>query len=166
MLERECPDLQQLARQRIAEFSDGNFRIARALADTVDKSENLANLRNQDLFARIFHQRNAPDGVLLRRAETLALVYSYNGTETADWSELVQLGGLADATADAMFEATVELQQRGVVQSRGRWRAILPHALANPLALAEIARLAPARLDAFCTNLSDRLLRSVTRRIG
>ncbi|RYG20551.1 MAG: hypothetical protein EON96_00815, partial [Caulobacteraceae bacterium] len=165
-LEREFPELQQLARRRIAEFSDGNFRIARALADTVDRSENLANLRNQDLFARIFHQRNAPDGVLLRRAETLALLYSYNGTETAEGSELAQLGALADASADAMFEASVELQQRGVVQSRGRWRAVLPHALANPLAAAAIARLSPARLDAFCEGLSDRMLRSFTRRIG
>lgn len=165
-IEREFPAISQLDRQRIAEFSDGNFRIARALASTVDRRDSLAQLRDQDLFARLFNQRHNPDGRLLTQAQTLSLVYSYRADDTGEGSELAHLSALADCTADDLYASTAELIGRGLVQSRGPHRAVLPHALANPLAATALARLAPARLDAAVLAMPARLLKSFTRRLG
>jgi hypothetical protein len=40
----------QVDRERIAEFSDGNFRVAGALAQTLCKGETLGSLKNRDLL--------------------------------------------------------------------------------------------------------------------
>jgi hypothetical protein len=118
------------------------------------------------LFARLFNQRHNPDGRLLTQAQTLSLVYSYRADDTGAGSELAHLSALADATADDLYASIAELIGRGLVQSRGPYRAVLPHALANPLAAAALARLAPARLDAAVLAMPDRLLKSFTRRLG
>jgi hypothetical protein len=45
----------------IAVFSEGNARIAIALADTVGKNEKIAGLSDEELFQRLFQQRHEPD---------------------------------------------------------------------------------------------------------
>jgi len=165
-LERDFPHVSQVDRERIAEFSNGNFRVARALADTLRRGETLAQLRNQDLFERIFVQRNAPDGQLLRDAETLALVYSFDGESEGPDAELSILADFAARPPRDLFAAVAELHGRGVIQSRGRWRAVLPQAVANRLAVAALTRIPAGELDRFCAGLPPRLLKSFTRRLG
>jgi hypothetical protein len=165
-LEREFPHVSQVDRKTISDFSDGNFRVARALAETVRHGEALGRLRSEDLFARIFVQRNAPDGALLHNAEILALVYSFDALTDGPTSELAILADFAGRTARELFAAITTLRDRGVVQSRGRWRAVLPQAIANRLAAGALAKMRPADMDEFARQLPPRLAKSFSRRLG
>lgn len=160
------PHISQLDRKTIADFSDGNFRIARAVAETLGKGETLGRLKSQDLFKRIFWQRNDPDQQLLRAAEDLSLLYSIDGENTEEDSELALVGSIRNISASELYGTLVELRGRGVVQARSRWRAVLPQALANPLASAALKRIPPSDFDRFCTALTPRMLKSVSRRLG
>lgn len=161
------PHISQLDRKNIAEFSDGNFRVARALAETLSKGETLGRLKSQDLFTRIFWQRNdQSDQQLLRAAEALSLLYSIDGENTADTGELGLLGKIQNIGASELYEALADLRHRGVVQARGRWRAVLPQAIANWLASSALKRIPPSDFDRFCITLTPRMLISVSRRLG
>ena len=165
-LERGFGHVSQIDRSRIAAVSGGNFRIARAIAETVHRGENLGQLRDADLFARIFQQRNVADSQFLGDAQLLSLLYSFDGTDVDTGSELAQLGALGGRSAEQLYAATAELQARGIGQSRGKWRAVLPQAVANVLAAHALRRIAPGRLDAFVAATSARTLRSLSRRLG
>ncbi|WP_067738337.1 hypothetical protein [Novosphingobium naphthalenivorans] len=158
--------ISEVDRNRIAEFCGGNFRIARVLAETVKRGDSLGQLTDSQLFERIFRQRNDPDHGLLRSAEILALVYSYNGEETDADSELAILATSGNSDVETLYEASVQLEQREVAQRRGVWRAVLPQAIANRLAKSAIERLSNARIDQFIAKLTPRLATSFTRRIG
>lgn len=162
-LERTCPHVSQVDRRRIASFSDGNFRVAKALAHTINKGETLGTLNDRNLFERIFHQRNAPDHSLMNAAEICSLVYSFDGEDTSQSSELAALAG---QTVEQLYGHISELKQRGVLQTRSKWRAILPHAIANRLSGLALDRITPARFDQFSALLSPRLLKSLSRRLG
>ena len=165
-LERDFDHVSQLDRRRIAEFSDGNFRVARFLADTVRKGETLASLTDEALFERIFQQRNAPDHQLQNLAEVLALPYSFDGTDLTAGGELATLAGLAGVDISVLYGALDDLTERGLLQARGRWRALLPHALSNRLAADALKRIMPTTLDTFSAGASPRLVKSLSRRLG
>lgn len=165
-LEALIPHVSQVDRERIAEFSDGNFRVARAVAETLERGETLGKLKSRELFKRIFEQRNDPDAHLLAAAEDLALLYSVDGENVGPDSELAKLAAIRGVTAAQLYAALVELGRRGIAQSRGRWRAILPHAIANPLATFALERIPPADFDSFTAVLTPRMLTSLSRRIG
>ena len=95
---------------RIAEFSDGNFRVARAVAETLERGETLGKLKSRDLFERIFHQRNQPDQTLLAAAEDLSLLYSVDGEDThAAGGELAIIAAIGGVGAGQLYAALVEL---------------------------------------------------------
>jgi len=165
-IEANFDHVSSVDRDRIAEFSGGNFRVARVLAETLKKGDTFAELTDAQLFERIFHQRNDPDQQLLKAAQVLSLVYSYEGEDTGPDSELVLLGEFAGLDPDLLYEASAELQKRQVVQSRGRWRAVLPHAIANRLAAIAIDKTPPLKLENFLRKLPLRLIKSVSRRLG
>jgi hypothetical protein len=165
-IKQSFPDLSQVDREKIAEFSDGNFRVAGALAQTLGKGETLGSLKNHELFERIFRQRNEPNRQLLQAAEDLSLLYSIDGEDITDEGELAQVGAIRGIGARPLYEALAEMRQRGVVQARGRFRAILPPAIANRLAAHALERIPPACFDQFCAKLPPRMLKSVSRRVG
>lgn len=164
-LERDFPNVSQTDRSRIAAFSGGNFRVARALADTVRNGESLGRLKDQDLFERIFRQRNADDQTLLRDAQMASLFYSFDISEDPE-GELARIAAFAGREVSALFESLTHMQARGILQARGRWRAVLPHAIANPLAAGALKRLSPQAFDRFCASLPDRMKLSLSRRLG
>jgi hypothetical protein len=153
-------------RRRIAEYSTGNFRVAGSLAKTVTRGDTLANLRDDELFQRLFVQRNAENPDLRAMAGILSLQYSFAIDVTDATSELAGLAVLSQKTPEALFAASSELVSRGIAQSRGNWRAILPHAIANKLACEALARLTPAAVDRFADMAAPRVLKSFSRRIG
>ena len=166
ILGRLAPQVEQGDRTRIAEFAGGNARVALALARTLQKGETLGVLNDTELFSRLFLQNNAPNEALLRSAEACSLVYSFDGEdmESAE-SELRVLAGLADLQTTELYRHVAELKQRDLVQSRSRWRAILPHALANRLAKQALVNLPPSSVvSTFAGHV--RLLRSFSRRLG
>jgi hypothetical protein len=156
----------QVDRDRIAEFSGGNFRVAGVLADTLKKGDTLGNLKDRELFGRIFQQRNDHNDDLLSAAEALALVYSFDGTDTSASGELAMLAPIAGINATKLYAFVAELKRRSVVQSRGRWRALLPHAIANRLATQALERIPADELDSLCTTVPARMQKSLTRRLG
>lgn len=168
LLECQTPHVSQVDRRHIAEVSGGNARIALALARTVSQGESIANLKDAELFKRLFHQRQTPNDNLLRAAQVCSIVYSFNGEVLeGDSAELPLLAKLAGLTADELYRCIAELRSRDLVQRRGQWRAVLPHALANRLARQALAEIIPGRLSTTIIEQgSNRFLQSFSRRLG
>lgn len=153
----------------IAKLSDGNARIAVALAGAVQVRESLAELGDDVLFQRLFHQRNDPSESLLRAAQACSLVYSFNADDLAkgEQAELAQLGILVGMDAQTMYASVAELKRRELAQQRGEWRAVLPHAIANRLASKALQNIPPQTIEGqFWKKGSERLLQSFSRRLS
>lgn len=152
---------------RVAEFSDGNARVAFALASASERSNELARLTDDALFRRLFNQKQTESDELLRCAETVSLLYSFDGDDVSDGSELALLGSTSGLSAIVLYRCIAELQRRGLVQQRGRWRAVLPHAIANKLAARAIENIPPSIvIDTLINNASERVAKSCSRRLG
>nr|WP_319564058.1 hypothetical protein [uncultured Rhodoferax sp.] len=168
ILAKHAPHIAQNDRLRIVEFSDGNARVALALAQTVPKGQTLGVLNNNDLFKRLFLQNQDPNEALLRAAEVCSLVYSFDGgDETLDSAdaELPILAALANLQPVELFRQVAELKRRKLVQTRSKWRAVLPHALANRLAKQTLMNLPQSQIMAAFQG-HQRLLKSFSRRLG
>jgi len=155
--------LSHLDVQKIVEFSDGNARVAYALANTAQQSGELAQLKNDELFNRLFHQKHDSNNRdLLTTAKYASLVYSFN----VDDEELETLARLAGFPAKAFRANLNELTRRGLLQLRGCWRAVLPHAIANNLAKLVLDDLGASGLVSILTHKNKRFVRSFSRRLG
>lgn len=168
LLIRRFPDIGQINARRIAEFADGNARISLAIAERVEKGEGLAQLSDTQLFNRLFEQRNHPDANLREQAEILSLVYSFSVSTLEDgYDELEVLGSISGHSKLQLFRSVKILLDRHVVQKRGHWRAILPHAIANKLAASALESIPVAQLRAtFEVSGRQRLLMSFAHRLG
>jgi len=152
---------------RIAEFSDGNARVAFAIAASAEQTGELSRLHNAELFDRLFHQKKGENDELLRCAEIGSLVYSFDSEDVSDSAEVSLLATLAETTPVQFLRQMTELQRRGLLQQRGKWKAILPHAIANGLAVRAIEPLPVSLLyKAMVESGNDRLTRSFTRRLS
>jgi hypothetical protein len=129
------PSLSELNATTIAMASGGNARIAIALAETVERSDVIEGMSDEQLFQRLFWQRREPDRGLLRAAQACSLVYSFQSEPvTGEHAELPFLAAIAGQQAAETYQHIAELLRRDLVQRRGNWRAVLPQALANRLA--------------------------------
>lgn len=167
LLRRRFPDLSQVSASAISEFSGGNARIAIALASRVGKSETIADLTEEELFHRLFQQRNEHDPSLMRAAQACALVYSFQGEDMTRGpeDELSRLGALIGQSAAELFRNVAELERRDLVQRRGAWRAVLPHAIANRLAAKALQDI-PYTVIETQFGASERLMTSFSRRLS
>ncbi|CAM3016673.1 hypothetical protein [Legionella worsleiensis] len=154
--------------QQIARFSGGNAKIAIALAHTVTKSGSLSGLRDEDLFIRLFHQRQNKNEQLLLFAQIFSLVYSFDGVDLdSNKSELGFLASIINKTGLALYQEIITLKDRGLLQCRGQWRAILPPAIANRLAKKALEALPKDYIvKHFMQNGSERLIQSFSRRLS
>jgi len=160
--------ISQVDAHTIAEFSGGNARIAIALANTIKRGESLTNLRDNELFLRLFQQRNPDDASLLRAAEVCSLVYSFdcNAIEGCS-SELDKLGSLIGIKHNELFQCISELKRRDLVQRRSNWGAVLPHAVANRLAKSALENIPLNGIySIFEIAGNERLLKSFSRRLS
>jgi hypothetical protein len=168
LIVRRYPDLSQVDARTIAVFSDGNARVALALASRIEKTERVSELSDEELFKRLFQQRHDPDPSLLLIAQACSLVYSFDGeTLDDDKAELPILGRLVGKTAEEVYRGVAQLLDRDLVQARAQWRAVLPHAIANRLAKMALQNIPAARVTSLLVDhASERLLRSLSRRLG
>lgn len=169
LIRRRFAHISPIDARSIAEFSGGNARIAIALAETIGRNETIAGLSDEDLFQRLFRQRQEPDEALLAAAEALSLVYSFHGVNVSedDEAELFRLGALVGKSPQDMFRATAELHRRGLIQKRGPWRALLPHAIANRLAARALQNVPFSEIEArLIKGAPERLVKSFSRRLG
>lgn len=168
LIRRRFSHLSDVNARTIADASGGNARIAIALAETVDRSESLADLSDDELFQRLFRQRNDPNDALLLAAQACSLVYSFEGEAMAgDEAELPRLAVLAEQTPREIYRHVGELIRRDLAQSRGVWRAILPHAIANRLAARALEDIPYNIIDQqLLAGGTSRLARSFSRRLS
>jgi hypothetical protein len=169
LVRRRFPHISPVDSRTIAAFSGGNARIAIALSETVGRQDTIAGMSDDHLFKRLFHQGNDASESLLRAAQALSLVYSFQSEDVSDGAEaeLFRLGALIDESPEEMFRRAAELQRRGLVQQRGVWRAILPPAIANQLAAAALKSIPYSTIETSLINgASERFVKSFSRRLG
>lgn len=169
LLRRRFPHISQIDVRTIAEFSGGNARIAVVLSETVGRQETVSGMSDEDLFKRLFHQRNEVNEDLLHDAEALSLVYSFQAEDLNENenAELFRLGGLVGKSADKIFHIVAELKNRNLIQQRGPWRAVLPQAIANRLAAMALRRIPrPVIKRHLVDGAPARLFQSFSRRLG
>lgn len=162
------PHLSQVDARTIAEASGGNARIAIALAETVERSDSIAGLSNEELFQRLFRQRQDSNDALLLAAQACSLVYSFQG-ETLDGeeAELPRLAALVGQVPTETYRHVGELLRRDLVQQRGVWRAVLPHAIANRLAARALQDIPYDLINQqLVDGGTERLARSFSRRLS
>lgn len=91
LLKRHYNVLSDLDIQKIVRLSDGNARVAFALASTSTEKGQLAQLRDDQLFDRLFHKKNSPNDELMRCAQAASLLYSFFADDEEDGSEVALL---------------------------------------------------------------------------
>lgn len=162
------PHISQVDSKTIANFAGGNARVAIALANTVQHGETLSGFRDEELFERLFWQRHDSSENLLKSAEVCSLVYSFEGTEIdTQASELNFLASLVNSSGSELYRDVNVLKERGLVQSRHVWRAVLPHAIANRLAKRALNSLPQSKVSqSFLGSGSERLIKSFSRRLS
>lgn len=101
-------------------------------------------------------------------AQACSLVYSFEGEALAgDEAELPRLAVLADQAPREIYRHIGELLRRDLVQQRGVWRAVLPHAIANRLAARALEDTPYDLIDQqLVTGGTGRLARSFSRRLA
>ena len=169
LLQKRFPELSQVDAQTAAEFSGGNARIAIALAEAGQRGGPLGSLSDAQLFERLFDQRRGSDKSLLRTAEACSLIYSFDGEDLSDGQEgeLARIARMAGTTAEGAYRQVAELLRRDLAQRRGKWRAVLPHALANRLAAAALQNIPYSVIEScLMTGAPERLVKSFARRLG
>lgn len=168
LVQRRYPHISPVDARTVAEVSGGNARIAVALAQTVERSETIAHLSDCELFQRLFQQRQDPSNALLLAAQVCSLVYSFQGELLeGEQAELPRLASLAGQTAAEIYRHVAELLRRDLVQQRGAWRAVLPHAIANRLAAGALEDIPTDLIEkALVSRGTEHLARSFTRRLS
>lgn len=168
LLHRRFSHLSQVDARTIANVSGGNARIAIALGETVKNTDSIAGLSNEELFQRLFRQRQTHDTDLLLAAQACSLVYSFEGESlVGENAELPTIASLIDFSPSVLYRHVAELSRRELVQKRGPWRAVLPHAIANRLAARALENIPFDFIkQVLIDGGSDRLARSFSRRLS
>ncbi|MCU0433167.1 MAG: hypothetical protein MUC87_06930 [Bacteroidia bacterium] len=167
VLRKRFPHINEIDADTISKASGGNYRIGIAIANTVRKGENLAGLTDMQLFKRLFEQQQGSSDRLMLNAGVLSLVYSFDGDNTSDRSELKTLASLIEKPVLEFYKDVAELKNRDLVQSRSIWRAVLPHAIANMLAKHALECIPKdIILTTFLEQGTERLILSLSRRLG
>ncbi len=168
IVERRYPELTSPEIQTIAKFSEGNSRIALALAETAQYGESLANVTDDELIKRLFQQNHNDNPQLKHAAAVCSLVYSFDGENTEDANaELKILADIAGQPVDVIHGHVAELYRRQLVQKRSEWRAVLPHALAHKLAKRALQDVPKQVIrEQLINRAPERMLKSFSRRLG
>lgn len=165
---RRFAHLSQVDARTIANASGGNARIAIAYAESIERSGSIAELSNEELFRRLFWQRQGPNEALLLAAEACSLVYSFQGEALdGEEAELPRLAALVGQAPEETYRHVGELLRRDLVQQRGVWRAVLPHAIANRLAARALADIPYDLINRQLVERgAERLAQSFSRRLS
>jgi len=167
VIERHYSHINDLNSRKIAEFSGGNYRLALAIASNIEQTENISLLTDTLLFERLFWQNGEKNYQLEKIAQQFSLVYSFNVEDSGEEnSEIDFLANLAKVDAEIAYEEIEKLRQKDIVQQRSKWRAILPHAVANHLAKQAISRKSVTMINRDFEQMPDRLQRSFIKRIS
>jgi len=167
LLERRFGELDSASCRRLARFSEGNARVALAIASRAKKGADLAPLNDRELLERLFQTGRAVDLDARSAAGAASLVIAFHVDETGQHqSEYATLAEIAGLTPARFYRAIHLLLDWGIAQKRGGQRAIKPDPIANHLAIRTLAESDPdAVVESFCKG-PPRLLGSLARRLG
>lgn len=164
------PKLSDINIRQICDFAGGNARIALMLARHVDSNTPLATLGDDHLLRRMLLQGDDRNDDLFDVAKYCSLVYSFDiadSVENDSQSEVEVLAKIAGIRSNRFRAKLASLHQRNILQQRGRWRAMLPPAIANRLATLALEELPTRDLLAQLTGDAPiRLLKSFAHRMG
>lgn len=164
------PKLSDINIRQICDFAGGNARIALMLARHVDSNTPLATLGDDHLLRRMVLQGDDRNDDLFDVAKYCSLVYSFDiadSYENESQSEAEVLANIAGIPCNRFRAKVASLHQRNILQQRGRWRAMLPPAIANRLATLALEELSTRDLLAKLTGDAPiRLLKSFAHRMG
>lgn len=168
IVKRRFPNLTSPELDIIAAFSEGNSRVALALANSSQYGGSLANLKDSELVERLFFQRGEKDTALMKAAKAMSLVYSFDGeTFEGEDAELPLIAALTNQSNDDVFAHVSHLHRRQLIQKRSKWRALLPHALAHRLAKEALQEIPISKIKTnLINNAPIRLLKSFSKRLG
>ncbi|WP_417590085.1 hypothetical protein [Owenweeksia hongkongensis] len=166
ILEKRFKHVSSLNRRTIAEFAGGNSRVAIYLARTIKANESLTKLSDNELFERLFWQRHEVNGDLFEAGQVFSLLYSFNGEDISEDSELDILGSFVGRSATDLYKYVRILQERELIQARSKWRAVLPHVIANRLAKKTLSRIHTEVISNRILQSSERVVKSFTRRLS
>lgn len=136
LLKRDFNYIEDSNIETIVKCSDGNFRIARYLAKTIDRNESIGTLKSEGIFKRLFFQDNQENQDLLDIGKICSIFISFNIEFNRDDynNELNILGRIIGKNPIELIKQVNELNKRQIIQKRGNMRAVLPHAISNRLA--------------------------------
>ncbi|MBQ4855989.1 hypothetical protein IMW82_15070 [Rhodanobacter sp. B2A1Ga4] len=167
LLRSRYPQLSWSDAHVVIAASEGNSRLAFALASTSKQSDDLSSLKDGDLFRRLFEQSRGAGDELLRCAKAASLIYSFDGEDLSATSEIAILASFASSTPIDFRRNMVELRRRGLLQERGKWRALLPHAVSNRLAAEALEEHPASDLEnRLCATASERVRSSFAHRLS
>lgn len=166
LLKRDFDKIADRNIDTIVKCSDGNFRIAIYLAKSIVTQKNIGILNYNELFERLFYQGNEVDKELLMIGEVCSLFYSFDITPDIDdeENELNIIAKLISMPMLKVFANVEELRKKQIIQKRGKMRAVLPHALANRLAISFLEKYPNNYLLSFIEK-NERLCISFFRRL-
>jgi hypothetical protein len=116
--------------QTIIEMSGGNFRMAKYLSSSLDKIHSIGILNSSQILDRLFMNGKNLNMQLAKTADVCSLLFSFN-IET----ELDYFASLSGISTRDLYENINILVDMKFIQVRRKMRAVLPHALANTLAI-------------------------------
>lgn len=137
LLKSEYKNISDINVETIVNCSDGNFRIAIYLAKSINNEKNIGILKYGELFNRLFNQGDSIDKEQLKIGEICSLFYSFDISYDLqdEKNELNIISRLSSINNLDVLKKVEELRAKQIIQKRGNMRALLPHALANKLAI-------------------------------
>ena len=167
VIERCYPDIANPIANTIAQLTGGNYRLALAIASTIEHVDNISVLTDHQLFKRLFYQNTQINEEHYKVAQIFSLVFSFNIKDLSDpQSELQLLSNFAEISPKTAKNAIEDLREKDIVQKRGDFRAILPHVLANHLSKQALQRLDSDDLYGLFIQMPLRLQRSLIKRLS
>lgn len=151
---------------RLTRISGGNARLALAFAKTLQSRPSISMLTDQELFTRLFWQKGQEEYGLLQTAEVLSLLYSIDFQEIGEEGELEKISRICGHSVLLLLRHIRELEKRGLLQKRGRWCAVLPHALSNYLAMEAIQTYGTYATETLLRNGTVRMRYSFAHRLS
>lgn len=167
LLQQEFPNWPSENYYRIARLAGGNARIAVLLAKAAQNERDLNELNDSELFDRLFWQNGEKDKNFYYTAAVCALVYSFSiGQGEQESRELASLSKLIEQSQIVMRQNIRILEKKQLIQSRGNWRAVLPHALANNLAKEALEIVPVSQLLETMSQSTPHMIRSFSKRLS
>ena len=168
LLEQRFPDWSSESCRRIARLSGGNARIAIVLAKAARQERDFNALPDRELFRRLFWQKGQPNEEFHQTAKVCSLVYSFavEGENQEKPQDLACLSALSELSSETLYRNISQLEKKQLVQSRGVWRAVLPHALSNYLAKEALDEIPIKRLLNIMERGTSHMLRSFSKRLS